>query len=115
VGRLLGSDRAPGTRGAAAVEYALMIGVIAAVIAAAVLGLSAQAGAGPNRFCSQTSSNGFGCGPGSDPGPAPIPPPPWSENCPSPTPSASATTATTPTDTEIGEPDESASPCAGPD
>src|SRR3954470_10849144 len=97
----MGGDRAPGTRGAAAVEYALMIGVIAAVIAAAVLGLSAQAGAGPNRVCSQTSSNGFGCGPGPDPGRAPSPPPPWSEDCPSPTLSASAAPATAPTDTEI--------------
>jgi hypothetical protein len=110
VGRLLEGDRLRDAGGAAAVEYALMIGVIAAAIAGAVLGLSAQPGAGPNRFCAQASSNGFGCGPGRAQDPAQSPSLPWSEDCPTPSPSTSAPSPS-PTDTETGEP----TPCASPD
>jgi hypothetical protein len=88
-----------------------MIGLIAAVIAAVVLGLSAQAGTGPNPFCAQASSNGFGCGPGRDQDPAQSPSLPWSQDCPTSSPSASAAPATSPADPETGELDEQMSPC----
>src|SRR4051794_10781985 len=71
---LLRGNRRSDARGAGAVEYALMIGVIAAVIAGAVFGLGPAAGAGPKSMCDAAPSFGLSCaGGGGVPTPAASP------------------------------------------
>src|SRR3954453_15797280 len=100
---LLRGNRRSDARGAGAVEYALMIGVIAAVIAGAVFGLGPAAGAGPKSMCDAAPSFGVaGAGRGVVPAAAASPSvttSPSPTGCPSPSPAASPTATPAPAET----------------
>jgi hypothetical protein len=94
-----------------------MVGIIAVVIAGAVLGLGGRAGAGPPRLCSQVSSHGWSCtdGDGANPVPSGIPMPSRTPECRTPSPSTSVSATTSPTETsETDETEEPSSPCPTP-
>jgi hypothetical protein len=89
-----------------------MIGVIAAVIGAAVFGLGQKASAGGQSVCDAAPSFGLSCD-GSRGSPSAATPSPSTSPsptiCPSPSPSASPTTTPAPTETVTPQPCASAS------
>jgi hypothetical protein len=112
-----GRARRNAARGAAAVEYALLIAAVIGIAVAAVAGLGSIAGDGPSSLCLVAQTHGIACA-GSPGSPEPAPPQtPTATPGPTPTPSPTCPTPhpdPSPTPTPADSPESSESPCPAP-